>query len=268
MIIDSHTHFDLLLEEAALSEEHLIEELHHQKIVNTVQVGIDLPSSEWSAGFARRHAQHGILYTIGIHPSSYADTAMLDAWMKFLVAQANSPDRELLFGVGECGLDFYRHRQPRDMQVSSFECQLAAARRHGLPIIIHSRDAMDDTIALLKPYAPVWGIMHCFPGSPTDARRVLDLGLYISFAGNVTYPKATILHESAAYVPSDRLLVETDAPFLTPVPLRGQKNRPAYILHTYRYIAGIRNQPVERFIEIIGSNFKTFRGHQHAASPL
>jgi TatD DNase family protein len=168
-------------------------------------------------------------------------------------------DAPLLFGIGECGLDYYRMRQPREAQMRSFEFQLDLAHRFFLPAIVHSRDAMDDTIDLLWRKRPGKGIMHCYSGTPQDAKKLLDLGFYLSFAGNVTYPRAHTLHDSARYVPLDRLLIETDAPFLTPVPLRGKQNRPHNVHYTYRYIADLRGEPLSRIEKAVHENFMRLR---------
>jgi TatD DNase family protein len=143
--------------------------------------------------------------------------------------------------------------------VQSFRRQIDMAKRFGLPVIVHSREAMEDTLAILHEESATLGIMHCFPGDREAARKVLDLGWYISYAGNVTYRSAVNLHESALYVPLDRLLVETDAPFLTPVPLRGKKNRPEYVLHTYRYLSELRREPLAKIADAVHKNFMEIR---------
>ncbi len=255
MYIDSHAHFDLALEETNVTEDALMEQAAANGIRRVVQVSIDTASARWSLGFAKRHAARGVLFSIGIHPSSPAGDDDLREIGDLAERTARGEDARLLFGIGECGLDFYRKRQDPGTQERSFRFQIALANRLGLPVIVHSRDAMDETLALLSEYPGTAGIMHCFSGDREAARKVLDLGFYLSFAGNVTYRSATALHESAAYVPLDRLLVETDAPFLAPVPLRGKKNRSEYIIHTYRYIAGLRGEPVERIAGAVYENF-------------
>jgi TatD DNase family protein len=146
--------------------------------------------------------------------------------------------------------------QTKEMQRSSFEFQIALAKEYNLPVIVHSRDAMDETLEILQKYKPLTGIMHCFPGNRAAAKKVIDLGFYISFAGNVTYKKAFDLHESGAYVPLDRLLLETDAPFLSPVPVRGEKNRSEYVVHTYKFIADLRRIPLSAVTDAVTANFK------------
>jgi TatD DNase family protein len=261
MYIDSHAHFDITLEESPISEDLLIQNLELNEISGAVQVGIDIESSRWSYAFAKRHASGGILFTIGIHPSSRADAGELQKLDGLLSDIKNGNDSGLIFGIGECGLDYYRKRQDRESQMTSFRYQIDLANRNSLPVIVHSRDAMDDTLGILHDDCKTAGIMHCFAGGMDAARRVLDLGFYLSFAGNVTYRSANLLQESARYVPLDRLLLETDAPFLTPVPFRGQKNRPEYVIHTYRFVSELRGEPLAKIIDAVNENFMEICGH-------
>lgn len=262
MYIDSHAHFDLTLEDGSITEDDLMDQTHADDIAGAVQVSIDTACSRWSRDFAKRHAGHGILFTVGIHPSSPAGTIELDELNSLAEQIMSSDDSRLLFGIGECGLDFYRKRQPAEIQERSFRFQIELANRLGLPVVVHSRDAMEQTLSILRDTCRTTGIMHCFPGGRTDARRALDLGFYLSFAGNVTYRTASDIQAAASYVPLERLLVETDAPFLTPVPLRGKKNRPGYVVHTYRFIAGLRGEPVERIARAIRDNFMELAKHE------
>jgi TatD DNase family protein len=262
MYIDSHAHFDLAMEDASVSEPMLLDGLRAGRVERAVQVGIDCASSEWSCDFANRNASAGILFTAGIHPSSAAGDRELGKLAELVGSVLAGDTAPLLFGIGECGLDYYRKRTPLEMQIRSFRFQIELARKHGLPVIVHSRDAMEETLAILGEYPGTVGIMHCFSGDAAAARRVLDLGFLLSFAGNVTYSSARVLHEAAAYVPLDRLLVETDAPFLTPVPLRGKKNRPDYVIHTYRFIAELRHEPLSRVADAVRENFRGMVSHE------
>ncbi len=252
--IDSHAHFDLCLEEGG-SEEEYVTALAAHGVRRAVQVSIDAEGLAWSRAFAARNRGAGMFFTAGIHPSSRAEEADLERLRGFVEEVAGSADADLLFGIGETGLDFYRMHQPVEMQRRSFEFQLDLAARHNLPVIVHSRDAAEDTLAVLRAKNPPLGIMHCFSGDGAMARRFLDLGFYISFAGNLTYRAASDLHDAAKYVPADRLLLETDAPFLTPVPLRGKRNRPEYVIHTYEFIAALRNETVPSIQERVFENF-------------
>jgi len=255
MFVDSHVHFDMILEKKEVTEAGLLQSLKDHRISYAVQISIDRESMEWSCSFAKRHRDGNIFFTLGIHPSSRAEYEDLSEFDRILDEAFSSDMKAHLFGIGECGLDFYRMRQGKDMQIRSFEHQIEAAKKSGLPLIVHSREAMQETVRILKNHAPLRGIMHCFPGDTRDARTVLDLGLYISFAGNVTYQKAHVLHESASYVPLDRMLIETDSPFLTPVPYRGKKNRPEYITHTYDFISRLRGEPVAKIADAVLENF-------------
>lgn len=261
MYIDSHAHFDLIIEDGQDDEETLIGNLSSHGVLGAVQISITASGARWSLEFAKRHADRGILFSAGIHPSSPADDYEISDLEDFTSRVAGGDDAPLLFGIGECGLDFFRMRQPRKTQERSFFAQIALAEKLGLPLIIHSRDAMDETLSILKGSRHAGGIMHCFSGDRDAARKVIDLGFLISFAGNVTYPGAAHLREAAAFVPLDRLLVETDAPFLTPVPLRGRANRCEHVLHTYRFISEIRGMPVDGIAAAVYENFLELRAH-------
>jgi TatD DNase family protein len=143
--------------------------------------------------------------------------------------------------IGEIGLDYHYDFAPPEVQRDIFAAQLLLARQLGLPIVIHTREAFDDTLAVVRETAPgIAGVLHCFTGTLEEARRGLDAGLHVSLAGIVTFPKAASLRELAAFVPEDRLLVETDAPYLAPVPYRGKRNEPAWVLETLAAVAAAR----------------------------
>ncbi|MEP6946428.1 MAG: TatD family hydrolase, partial [Acidobacteriota bacterium] len=164
---------------------------------------------------------------------------------------------------GEIGLDYYYDHSPRDVQRDVFRRQIRKARGLGLPIIIHSRDADDETVEILTEECS-WdgfrGIMHCFGGTPQMAEALVNIGFMISFAGNVTFKKADNLREAARVVPLDRLLIETDCPFLTPVPFRGNRNEPAFVAHTARFLSDFYGIELERLADATTSNFLKFFG--------
>ncbi len=259
MLIDSHAHFDLVLEGRDITEAEIFSGLKEHSVAFSVQVSIDPAGFSWSREFAARNRDRGILFTLGIHPSSPASEKDLKNLADFTAEVMAGRDAHLLFGIGECGLDFYRMRQQRDVQERSFEFQIDLAHRHSLPVIVHSRDAMAAAIDLLWRKKPGKGIMHCYSGTVPDARSLLDLGFYLSFAGNVTYSKAHNLQDAARYVPLDRLLIETDAPFLTPVPLRGKQNRPYNVHHTYQFIADLRGESISKLEKAVYENFVRLR---------
>jgi TatD DNase family protein len=178
--------------------------------------------------------------TMGIHPHDAARATESD--LQTLAKLCGLPE---VVAVGEAGLDYYYDRSPRDVQKSFFarQCQLAIELKK--PLVVHVREAHADCHDILKSERVRLGVIHCFTGSSTDARKYLDLGLYISAAGIVTYKKTEELQEAIRFVPSDRLLVETDSPYLAPVPFRGKPNEPAYVLEVAKKVAELRGLPVE-----------------------
>ena len=155
--------------------------------------------------------------------------------------------------IGEIGLDYHYSPETREAQLKLFGEQLEEARRRNLPVVIHTREADDDTLALLREI-PSRGIIHCYTGTPEYAKRFLDLGFYISISGIVTFKPADNVRASALVIPDDRILIETDSPFLAPVPLRGQPNEPAFIVHTCEFLAKLRGQSADDFAELTFAN--------------
>jgi len=255
MILDSHVHFDMIMEDKKISETDIIRSLKYNNIEFAVQISVDEKDFAWSRDFARRNYESGIFYTLGIHPSSPAQQETLSKLASLVELEMKGKFSRLLFGIGECGLDYYRMHQTKEMQINSFETQIDIAKKHKLPLIIHSREAMDPTLEILKNKKYGHGIMHCFAGDSKAAKRVLDMGFMISFAGNVTYKNAVELHDSAAYVPLDRLLLETDSPFLSPVPMRGKPNLPENIKHTYNFISSLKKVSSSKLEDSITGNF-------------
>ena len=164
-----------------------------------------------------------------------------------------------MLAVGEIGLDYHYDFSPREVQKSVFIEQMELAAAAKKPIVIHTREAWDDTLALIEQHwTPhgIAGIMHCFSGGPEEARRALDLGFYLSFGGIVTFPKALAVQEAAKSAPRDRILVETDAPYLAPVPKRGKRNEPALMVHTARKLAELRGESYEELCNATTENFR------------
>jgi TatD DNase family protein len=169
--------------------------------------------------------------------------------------------------VGECGLDYYYDHSPHDVQREAFAQQIAIANERDLPLIVHSRDAWDDTFAVLDANGvPKHTIFHCFTGGPAEARLAIDRGAYLSFSGIVSFKAADDLRAAAAMCPADRLLVETDSPYLAPVPHRGQMNEPAYLPDVGAALAAARNAEVEHVAELTLQNFLTVFGVSDGAS--
>ena len=255
MILDSHVHFNMILEDKKISEADIIRSLKYNNLEYAVQISVEENDFIWSRDFAKRNYENGIFYTLGIHPSSPAEEHKLSNLASIVEQEVNGKYSKLLLGIGECGLDYYRMHQPKEMQINSFEKQIDIAKKHKLPLIIHSREAMDESLNILKNKKYGHGIMHCFAGDSKTSKRVLDMGFMISFAGNVTYKNAVELHDAAAYVPLDRILLETDSPFLSPVPLRGKPNLPENIKHTYKFIASLKKIPLTKLEDSVTENF-------------
>lgn len=261
MYIDSHAHFDLCAEDHNTTADAIVSLMEENQINAAVHVVIDVNGIGWGVDFIRRRNDKNIYITLGIHPSSFADSSTLEQF-SVTIAQHIQTIPDKIFGIGETGLDYYRMRQPKAMQQHSFHTQIQLAKQYNLPVIVHSRDAMDDTYAILKQYAPLKGIIHCFSGGPADAGKFIDLGMYISFAGNVTYKNATNLQEAAVFVPLDRMLLETDAPFLTPLPHRGKPNHPGLVIHTYHFVASLKKVALSNCIDNIAQNFSNLLNKQ------
>ncbi len=188
-----------------------------------VVVGYDLPSSREAVDLAARYT--GLWAAVGIHPHD-ARHATTDALAE-LEALAGRPK---VVALGECGLDFYRDLSPRDAQREAFEAQLVLAQRLRLPVIVHSREAMALTLEILAEHVlPGGGVMHCFDGTADDGRRAVDLGLFLSCAGPLTYRRDPSLAQALAAAPLERLVVETDCPYLSPLGHRGERNEPAHV---------------------------------------
>ena len=196
--------------------------------------------------------EHPFIYaTVGVHPHD-ASKATPET---FAALEALAADTKV-FAVGEIGLDYHYDFSPRDVQRAVFVAQLDLARRSGKAIVIHTREAWDDTLSLLREHWSGAGIMHCFSGGPAEARQALDLGFYLSFGGVLTFPKADALRGAARMVPEDRLLVETDAPYLAPVPNRGKRNEPAFMVETVRRLAEVRGTTPGHIAEATTANFE------------
>jgi TatD DNase family protein len=188
-----------------------------------------------------RQAWPEVRFSAGIHPHRAGKFAGRPDHAAAATREAGAKMEAV--AVGEIGLDYHYDFAPREVQQRVFEAQVAFALSERLPVVIHTREATEDTIAVLKNAPGVTGIMHCFTGSIDEARLALDLGLHISLSGIVTFPRAEALRAVAQFVPDDRLLVETDAPFLAPVPYRGQRNEPAWVVETLKAVATVRDVP-------------------------
>ena len=200
-------------------DESVIADAAEAGVTRLVTVGTDAEQSRAAVEVAERH--EGVWATVGLHPHDAKHG--VDTIVPLL---GTSPK---IVAVGECGLDYYYDHSPRDAQRQAFAAQVQLAHQHGLALVIHTRDAWDDTFAILRAEGvPERTVFHCFTGGPDEARRALDAGACLSFSGIVTFKAAGVLRQAAALTPLDRLLVETDSPYLTPVPHRGKPNTPAF----------------------------------------
>ncbi len=210
------------------------------------------PDLEAAVRLAERHP--AIYATVGVHPHDAAK-ASRDTWER-LESLLRHPR---VVALGEIGLDYHYNFSPPEIQREVFVRQLELARAVRKPVIIHTRGAWEDTLKLLAAHWAPGGlaaVMHCFSGGAAEARQCLDLGFYLSFAGVVTFPKAMGVAEAARLTPADRLLVETDAPYLAPVPVRGRRNEPAFVVHTARRLAELRGETLESVAAATTANFR------------
>jgi len=234
-LIDTHCHLDMDSYENDLTE--VIERSFKNHVKRIVTIGIDLPSSYRAILLAKKNAH--ISATIGIHPH---DVGNITDSVYTKLARLFSEQSAHIVGYGEIGLDYVKNYSPIDKQQHHFTRQLDLAHELKLPVIIHNRDADDDTLELLKKAKPLQqgGIMHCFSGDYEFARQILDLGLLISIPGIVTFKNAATLHEVVRKIPLSSLVLETDGPFLAPHPFRGRRNEPTLILHTAKKVAELK----------------------------
>jgi TatD DNase family protein len=251
MFIDSHCHLDY--EGLVEDQQGVLERARAAGV--TRMLNISTRASEWDSVIATADRESDVMASVGIHPHE-ADIHP-DVETETLVAKARHPK---VIGIGESGLDYYYDRSDRGRQRQSFRAHVAAARETRLPLIVHTRDAEEDTYDILaeemgKGRYPA--LIHCFTASQDFADKVLALGLYISISGIVTFKNAKDLQEVARTVPKDRLLIETDSPFLAPVPHRGRRCEPAFVADTARFLAGLRGESVEALAAATSANFLT-----------
>ena len=230
---DNHCHLDPADAEAVVAEARAA------GVERLITVGTDVASSRAAIDLAAAHA--GVFATAGVHPH---DAAGGLEGLEQLVETAS------VVAVGECGLDYHYDHSPRPVQRAVFAAQVALAHRRRLPLVIHTREAWEDTFAVLAAEGvPERTVFHCFTGGPAEARRCLDLGAHLSFSGIVTFPSAQDVRDAAACCPLDRLLVETDSPYLAPVPHRGSRNTPARVTVVGEAVAAVKGLAPEAVAE-------------------
>jgi len=253
MFIDSHCHIDG--PEYDADREEVIARARDAGVSTMLNVGTGDPHSgafERAVELAEKHSE--IYAAVGVHPH---DAKLFDdAAEQRLLNLVRQSKRVIAWG--EIGLDYHYDHSPRDTQREVFRLQLRLAREQNLPVVIHSRNADDDTIAILSEELAGYeraGVLHCFGGSLAMAREAIELGFFISFAGNLTFKKAEDLRDVARQLPLGRLLIETDCPYLTPVPFRGKRNEPARVVETARCLAALHEKELENIGRITTENF-------------
>ncbi len=252
-LIDSHCHLDS--PEFDADRDAVVERALEVGVEQMLGIGTGSGPPDLEAGIRLAEKYAAFLATVGVHPHDAAKASAAD--FRRLAGFLSHPK---VVAVGEIGLDYHYDFSPREVQKAVFieQMEIAAAARK--PIVIHTREAWDDTIALLEQHwrrHGIAGIMHCFSGGPVEARRALDLGFYLSFGGIVTFPKALDVQAAAKDAPAARILIETDAPYLAPVPKRGKRNEPALVVHTARKLAELRGVSVDDVSRMTSENFRT-----------
>ncbi len=229
--------------------------------IGVIIPGYSLASSEAAVALAHRWA--GAWAQVGVHPHEVADQP--PDWLEQLAGWAEDPR---VVAIGEIGLDYYRHLAPPPAQRAAFSAQLALARSRDLPVAVHCREAWDDTVAAIRAVPGVQGVLHCFTGDRDQARALLDLGFYLGIAGPVTFKSADALREVVRWAPRDRILVETDAPYMAPVPHRGRRNEPRWVEETAARVVSEQGLPREEgFLALMANSMQAFvRLAAHAAN--
>lgn len=253
LLVDSHAHLDG--GQFAHDREATIQRAFDHGISHILTVGCDIESSAASVALAEKYAN--IYATVGVHPhdATEINPQSLEQLRQLL-------DHPKVVALGEIGLDFYRDRSPRDVQRTAFRQQIRLAREIGKPLVVHDRDAHDEILQILQEEnaAEVGGVLHCFSGDLAMARKCLELGFYLSFPGTITYPKNHAAREVAKAIPIDRLLVETDCPYLAPQQFRGKRNEPAYVRYTAEKLAEIKGLTVADVARVTSRNCHTLFG--------
>jgi TatD DNase family protein len=252
MLIDTHAHLNH--DDYSKDVREVLDRARAAGVSQVIVPGYDRSSSEKAVELAR---VFGIAASVGIHPHDAADLRDEDlAWFR------EQAEQKKIVAIGEIGLDYYRDLSPRDMQQQAFRAQIALAKDVALPIIVHNRDAGADTLRILKHEraAEVGGVLHCFSENLDYAMQTVEMGFHIGIAGPVTYKSSTALQEVAVKTPLDRILVETDAPYLSPQKFRGRRNQPAYVGLVAEMIADLRGMTLEELAAATTKNARRLFG--------
>jgi len=256
-LIDSHCHLNY---EGLVERQHEVLDNARARGV-TGFLNISTRQREWADIVAVAEREPDVWASVGVHPHEADAHPDLGS-----AALAKAADHPRVIAIGECGLDYYYDKSDREAQRERFQAHIEAARQTGLPLVVHTRAAEEDTAEMLSEAVReggVSGVLHCFTGSADLARKGLDLGFYVSLSGIVTFKNAADLQATAKWLPADQMLVETDSPFLAPVPHRGKKCEPAFVADTARFVAQLRGEDPEELATITTDNF--FRLFKKAA---
>jgi TatD DNase family protein len=258
-IIDSHAHLDY--PQLAEDLHAVLERADKAGVSQVISIGVKLSTVDGPRKIAETH--DNVWFSVGVHPHEAGNEPLACDPDAFIAAA----DHPRCVAIGEAGLDYFYDYAPRERQAASFRVQIGVARQLGLPIIVHARDADDDIAAIIEDEmakGAFAGVLHCFSSGAELARRAIDVGFYVSFSGILTFKKAEEIREVAAFAPEDRVLVETDAPFLAPVPHRGKTNEPAFTAHTLNTLAEVRGMPADKMAAVTTENtlrlFSRMRG--------
>ncbi|MBL6457801.1 TatD family hydrolase [Belnapia sp. T6] len=251
MLVDSHCHLDYFTEAEI---EGIVARAREAGVGMQVTIGVRTGQAAAVKALAERFPD--VWGTVGVHPHNAGEPEGLPT-VEEIVALADHPR---IIGIGESGLDYFYDKSPRDLQQEGFRRHIRAARLAGLPLAIHARQADEDIIGILREEREAGGpfdfLLHCFSSGPELARQAVAMGGYISFSGILTFPKSPEIRAIAAELPAERLLVETDSPYLAPVPLRGKRCEPAYVAHTARVLAEVRGLTSAEVEALTTANFR------------
>jgi TatD DNase family protein len=253
MLIDSHCHLDYFNQPGEQAQ--VVDRARAAGVAEMVTISVTLSQSREAIEIAEKY--DNVWACVGIHPNHAADELPV-AEPEVIAALAQ---HRKVIGIGESGLDYFYHKAPRDVQEQNFRANIRAAQLSGLPLAIHARDADDDIARMLAEETARGGkfdfLLHCFSSGRALAEAAVEMGGYISFSGILTFPKSQELRDIAAALPLDRLLVETDAPYLAPAPFRGKRNEPAYTVHTAKVLGEIKGLEPEAVAALTTKNFRT-----------
>jgi TatD DNase family protein len=256
-LVDSHCHLDD--EKFVADFDAVVERALAAGVTRMLAIGTGSGPPDLEAGVRLADAHPFFYASVGVHPHDAAKAEPSTfAHLRRLLAHPK------VLAVGEIGLDYHYDFSPREVQREVFREQLRLAAEAEKPVVIHTREAWEDTLAILDAARPHTLIMHCFTGGPEEAQQALDRGFYLSFGGVLTFPKAENVRQAARLTPDDRLLVETDAPYLAPVPHRGKRNEPSFLVDTVRRLAEIRGVTAEELAHLTTGNFERICLRQHS----